>query len=681
MAERRVRGVVRARRPLAAIPVSNGEAIVHTATNGTFELPLDYARHSTVFVMVPDGYDAVGQFYHHAKDIGPDGTLEFRLRKRAKRRRGMFLHIADTHVNALSEGPTSPEQLAAALRDLNAAEPEADMIVATGDLTNRGDEASLRAWRRVSSQAHRHVVSVFGGHDGNWERRQPDAEGSLSWTRNWERHVAPAWYAFDWCGYHFIVHCGEDHFLGKMRRRMRDRWLRSDLSRVEGKVPIIILMHSPPSASFVRRIAKCGVVAVFYGHWHSSKAYRLAGVKLFSTPCLPYGAIDTRPRGYRRVRIGPDGVAASLKSLVALPEPDAPPENMRPIWQAQIPGGAHRAGIVAAQDLLLVSVCDENLDDLPGVLALDPSNGRPVWRVAADSSVKNSVAVGEGVCAAVSNRGEVILAEPTSGRCLWRRKLAGHPDRRIFTSPLVSGGLVVAGTAFGLEARRARSGALMWRWRHEKVTSDAWSHYASAFVFGDLIVVPCMRQGLTALRLADGQPVWEAEGHTEYSLAQPVAHGGRIFAAFHPATLVTIDAARGVVLRRKRLGNGLLSALAARGNTVYSVTTDGLLRAHRASDGRLRWTAELGPELLDITPYTVGARSAWARPLVTEDRVVLACADGHLRVYDSRSGACLRDVVFKDMLTATPCLHKDRLYVAAYGGTLWALPWNQVRER
>lgn len=670
MAIRVVGGVVRARMPIAGVAVSNGETIVETTRRGLFELPVDSERHSTVFATLPDGYQAAGRFYRDVADFDAAEQLEFRLTKAGKRRRGAFLHIADTHLVASSRNADGPRELARQLRGLRNAEREAGMIVATGDLTNRGDSESLQEWQRITSRAHGRFVSVFGGHDGNWERKHP--EGSpLPWARNWERHVAPMYYSFEWCGYHFTVYLGEDHFLGRQRSLMRDRWLRLDLLRVQGRLPTIVLTHTPPSAAFVRRLARYGVVAVFYGHWHSSKAHAVAGVKVFSTPCLPFGAIDTRPAGYRHVRIDPNGVKARLKNVGKLADPTSPPH----VWRRRIPGGAHRGGVVACGNRLLVSVCDEDLAGRPGVLALDAASGRRTWHVETDASVKNSVAVDAGLCAAVSVTGQIVVADVASGRCLWRRRMRGHPDRWLFTQPAFGAGLVVAGSAYGLEAREARTGTPIWQWKHEKVGSDAWSHYASPFVAGDRVIVPCMRVGLAALRLADGKPVWEAQGHMEYSLAQPVVAGGRIFTPFYPATLVAMDAASGSVLWKKALGEGLLSTLGVCGNTVYTVTTGGELRAHRATSGRLRWSARIGRDLLDFTPYSVNASSAWARPLIEGDRLVLACADGRLRVYGTRSGRCVRTVRFGDALTATPCLYGDRLYVASYTGVLWALPW------
>ena len=679
MSKEIIQGIVRAAGPVAGVAVSNGEIIVESTGDGSFEVPLVEGKHQTVFMTVPDGYEAANGFYRLASDILAWKYAEFHLRKRRKVARGVFLHIADTHLNALSDERVLPELLTAQLREMTSGEPAAGMIAATGDLTNRGDSRSLQEWTIITRQVHPPTAPGFGGHDGLTERGFPARKGSIGWPCNFTREVAPPYYSFEWSGYHFTCYDCERSFFDAQRHAMRDRWLPRDLARAEGRMPVVILMHTPPIASFVRRMARAGVIAIFHGHWHSSKAHVVAGVKVFSTPSLPWGNIDTRPRCYRRVRLSREGVNTRTETLPRLPDVMAAPSGGQVLWQRRIPGGMHRAGIVACGERLLISLCDEDLSDRPGVLALDSANGRTLWRAETDASVKNSVAVAGGLCFAVSVTGELTAIDVESGRCRWRRRLRGHPDRWIFTSPLVWEGLVVAGTAFGLEAHEQRTGRLAWEWKHPTVSTDGWSHYAGPLLASGHLVVPCMRRGLTALRPSDGEPQWCVDGYVEYPLAQPAAGRGRVFAGFCPrarrlmSVIVAIDAESGGILRQEELGKDYLSALAVEGDSLCSVTTDGFVRLHNAGDGSLQWSAELEVDKLDVTPYRRGTRSAWARPLMADGKVILACADGRLRVYDVGSGRLLRAVAFPDALTATPCLLDGTLYAGTYSGALWAL--------
>ncbi|MFH0964547.1 MAG: PQQ-binding-like beta-propeller repeat protein, partial [Planctomycetota bacterium] len=352
----------------------------------------------------------------------------------------------------------------------------------------------------------------------------------------------------------------------------------------------------------------------------------------------------------------------------------------------------HRAGLVLADGRLLVSLSDEDLSRAAGVLALDPVTGRTLWRVRTDSSVKNAVAAREGLFAAVSVTGEIVAGCAQTGRLAWRRRLQGHPDRWIFTSPVIHADLVVAGTAGGLEARRLETGELAWRWRFDAHTTDAWSHYAGAQVIADQLIVPVMRRGVSALRLVDGRAVWHVEGSVWYPQAGLVSDGGRVFTPLKQAVLAKIDAAAGELLACCDLGRidrrrsvpsittDMITALACHNRSIFSVTSKGVLRAHYAASLRVKWTAELARELYDMTPYEIGAHSAWASPLVVDDTLVLACADGALRLHDPASGRLLRKVAFPDALTATPCVADGRLYVAGYGGSLWALAWDSLRK-
>ncbi|MFH0965465.1 MAG: metallophosphoesterase, partial [Planctomycetota bacterium] len=386
-----VRGIVRAKRPIAGVAVSNGETIVQTDAAGCFELPVVPDKHSTIFICVLDGYEAEDAFFRRITDISEGGSTIFHLRKTRKRIRGVFLHLTDlhlTHAPARASSARGAETIRARLRTLSDAERDAGLVIATGDLTNAGDEPSLRAWRRLADSTRFRLVSMFGGHDGNWECRHGGPDVRPPWTRNFEGLVAPLYYSFEWRGCHFTQYPSEDFHLGPARCALRDRWFERDLALArKRRLPLILLMHAPPKAAFVRRMKAKGVIAVFCGHWHSAKAYFVGGVPVYATPPPFFGGIDSRAAGYRRVTVTPGRITVRLKTLQCPPLLASPPKGASVLWTRRIPGGLHRAGLVLADGRLLVSLSDEDLSRAAGVLALDPVTGRTLWRVRTDSSV------------------------------------------------------------------------------------------------------------------------------------------------------------------------------------------------------------------------------------------------------------------------------------------------------
>ena len=116
-----------------------------------------------------------------------------------ERAQGTFrlAHVSDTHVVNDDSGAVSQEVLAQDLKEL-VTSTAPDLVVVTGDLTNMGTVPELESYRAAIESVPMPVFSVFGGHDGNIERRSTAADAPC--TRNFEATLGPTYYSFDWGG-------------------------------------------------------------------------------------------------------------------------------------------------------------------------------------------------------------------------------------------------------------------------------------------------------------------------------------------------------------------------------------------------------------------------------------------------------------------------------------------------
>ena len=166
-------------RVLGGVLVSNGEQIVQTDEEGRYALAVEPEAHRFVFVTVPDGFRATSGFYSSTRNwMGAQDGVDFWLEPAPERAARQFtlVQITDTHVVTEGEMLTSGEVLAEALQQL-VREADPDMIVASGDLTNRGELAELSRFREAVETVATPVFSLFGGHDGNEERHEGGLTG------------------------------------------------------------------------------------------------------------------------------------------------------------------------------------------------------------------------------------------------------------------------------------------------------------------------------------------------------------------------------------------------------------------------------------------------------------------------------------------------------------------------
>ena len=666
-------------RGLGGVLVSNGEQIVQTDEEGRYALAVEPEAHRFVFVTVPDGFQAPSGFYSPTRNwMGAQDGVDFELEPAPERAARQFtlVQITDTHVVTQGETLTSGEVLAESLQQL-VREADPGMIVVSGDLTNRGELAELSHFREAIETVPTPVFPLFGGHDGNEERHEGISQGGYTFTRHFEAVLGPSYYSFDWGERHFVFYPNEQSFFSPEDQERKETWFWRDLERQPVDREIVVVVHTPPPVSFLEALSWYNVRLVLHGHWHSSKVFSYKEMVVAATPPFCFGGIDTSPRGYRVVRFGDDGVEVEIKSAgISLPSEDTSVEvslngiALRLRWEQQLPGGLHRAAPVQAGDRLLLSLRNEGYPARSGICCIEVGSGDLVWHARTDATVKNSVAVDDGICAAVSVTGQVYALAEASGRLVWHANLPGYPERWIYTSPVIADGTLYAGAKAGYAAFDLKTGDQKWYVSVED--SDNWSCYASPQVYEDLLILLVQRRGLMALDRQSGDVVWEQQIGVEYPYPTPVVTGDLLVSGGDSSHLTALRAISGeVVWDKPILPAGYPTGLLVRDSLIYATTPEGEALCFDFNSGALLWRFQTEIDLLDMVPYRRGVRSILAAPVHFEEYLLICGCDGCLYVLDAASGECRNRVVFGSPITAPPCVMDGGLFVETYDGRIF----------
>ncbi len=669
-------------RGLVGVLVSNGEQIAQTDEEGRYALAVEPGVHRFVFVTVPDGFRATSEFYSSTRNwIDAQDGVDFGLEPAPERavRQFTLVQITDTHVVTEGEMLTSGEVLAEALQQL-VREAAPDMIVVSGDLTNRGEFAELYRFREAIETVSTPIFPLFGGHDGNEERHEGVSQGGNTFTRHFEAVLGPSYYSFDWGGRHFAFYPNEQSFFSPEDQERKEVWFWADLALQPADREIVVVVHTPPPISFLEALSRYNVRLVLHGHWHSSKVFSYKEMVVAATPSFCFGGIDTSPRGYRVARFGEEGVELELcahKSTgVSLPSEDTPVEvSLDEIglclrWEQQLPGGLHRAAPVQAGDRLLLSLRDEGYPGHDGICCIEVGSGDLVWHARTDATVKNSVAVDDGICAAVSVTGRVHALEQTSGRLLWHANLPGYPDRWIYMSPVIADGALYAGAKAGYAAFDLKTGEQQWYVPVED--SDNWACYASPQVYENLLLLFVQRRGLMALDRQSGDMVWEQQMGVEYPYPMPIVSGDLLVSGGDSSHLTALRAISGeVVWDKPILPSSYPTGLLVRDGLIYATTPEGEALCFDFNSGALLWRFQTGGDLLDMVPYRRGVRSILAAPIIFEDCLLICGCDGCLYALDAASGECRGRSAFGAPITAPPCVVEEGLFVGTFDGRIF----------
>jgi hypothetical protein len=111
---------------LAGVSVSDQDEVVVTGADGSFRIPHSVGS-GVLFVSVPDGYRAVGQFWRKADSAAAERGFSFPLAPLPAPADFVFIHASDTHISPASLGRT--QRLRALVDSVKPA-----FVLITGDL-------------------------------------------------------------------------------------------------------------------------------------------------------------------------------------------------------------------------------------------------------------------------------------------------------------------------------------------------------------------------------------------------------------------------------------------------------------------------------------------------------------------------------------------------------------------
>lgn len=326
------------------------------------------------------------------------------------------------------------------------------------------------------------------------------------------------------------------------------------------------------------------------------------------------------------------------------------------VWQAKVEGIGFALQIAARADAFVVAGDDGT------VLALEPGNGRELWRAQAGAPLSAGVGY-DGRFAAVVTRGnELVVFEGGAER--WRKRLA----TTVLTAPLVAGERVfVLRVDRSVMAFDAVDGRALWTFQRpgEPLTLG---QAGVVSPFGDLLLVG---QGsrLAALDPLRGTLRWESaiatpRGTNEVErLADLIGPATRIgdtvcVRAFQVA-VGCVDARRGVLGWSRP--NAGASALGGDAELVLGADASGRLSAWRTPSGELAWSID---RLLYRQP---------AAPLLAGSVAVVGDVQGQVHFLSREDGRTqLRLPTDGTPVVGAPVLAGTTLLVATRGGGLFA---------
>jgi outer membrane protein assembly factor BamB len=277
---------------IANVSVSDGGDVVLTDNGGRYQLPNAGYEARFVFVSVPAGYRKGGQFWHGLEPSATPRSFDFALAPAGSSgERFSFAHISDIHTGRKG----TRGLLAKLLEEIARLDEQPRFIVATGDLTERGEEPECKEYQEAISKSVVPVLNVAGNHD------------VLADPANYQNVLGPEYYSFDEGRFHFIVLTSFD------KTPRYHRWLERDRATLAKDKPLILLQHYEPKADQYEPFASWGTRLLCHGHWHGNRIVTYKGMTVLSTPTPLFGGIDASPPSFHVIEADGERLSATRR--------------------------------------------------------------------------------------------------------------------------------------------------------------------------------------------------------------------------------------------------------------------------------------------------------------------------------------------------------------------------------
>lgn len=315
---------------------------------------------------------------------------------------------------------------------------------------------------------------------------------------------------------------------------------------------------------------------------------------------------------------------------------------------------------------------DEDLKGRAHIYALDGKSGEIKWKYPVKSSVKNTIAIDNGLVFAQDVLGNLYAVDCESGKLCWESKLPVNGLPALIDGLVACDGVVYAGTGKALSAFETRTGRRIWK-------NEGWSQRegtTSTLTQGNGILIGSVQwSALYGNDSKTGKMLWSVSNHGLRNRGASAAMHGSLLYLISEKSFFILEAATGRIIVRKPLPYNLdatSTPLLTDKEIIFGTANKGLVALDNETLEE-KWNCPIGDALIYTAPYSrPTSGTIETSPALAGKTVYVGASDGGIYGIDKRTGKIVWKYTTGAPIFSSVAISGNTLIATDFGGNVYA---------
>lgn len=315
---------------------------------------------------------------------------------------------------------------------------------------------------------------------------------------------------------------------------------------------------------------------------------------------------------------------------------------------------------------------DEDLKERAHIYALNGKSGEIKWKYPVKSSVKNTIAIDNGLVFAQDVLGNLYAVDCESGKLCWESKLPVNGLPALIDGLVACDGVVYAGTGKALSAFEARTGRRIWK-------NEGWSQRegtTSTLTQGNGILIGSVQwSALYGNDSKTGKMLWSVSNHGLRNRGASAAMHGSLLYLISEKSFFILEAATGRTIVRKPLPYNLdatSTPLLTDKEIIFGTANKGLVALDNETLEE-KWNCPIGDALIYTAPYSrPTSGTIETSPVLAGKTVYVGASDGGIYGIDKRTGKIIWKYTTGAPIFSSVAISGNTLIATDFGGNVYA---------